>query len=235
MKVHAVVSILLAIEILRPDVVHRPRQLQVFDEALLVVIAQLFFEDQPLVEDVGLERILRGWEFAYKIPEPKQVRASRFFVVGPVFVRAGLKLAHHRVDVVAVVHEGRGLAAEVLELPEEHVAMNPVRSKSAAVLVFEVGIDQVNKVYVIRALQSAQQVPPLVRIEVRSDQKLERAVFEPAEVVSITPESIRGETLPADEILVEDRRLLCRLSTHYFLLMVESQTKPLLDEGERLL
>ena len=104
------------VEILRVHVARAARQLEVFEEALLVIHAARAVVLEPLVEQVRLQRAERRRKLLRVRPSPLQPRLALHGVELRIRIRARRELAHPRKDERLIVRECRDALRQLIEL-----------------------------------------------------------------------------------------------------------------------
>ena len=206
------------------------RQLQVFDEPVFAVGARGAVEDEPVVRDVRLERVVDRVERVGERLQAVEERLRELAVALPVVVGAGLKLRDVGRDERGLVpHAGLQLE-QVIELREGHLPVDRVRAERLRVRGGEVVRDEFGQVREVGPGDAREQFPPVLPRQVLRREPLQRVLLE---VLQVAPPAERcgAEGVARDEFGVEERGQVGD-DARDFLLVVEVQPEPGADVFE---
>ena len=158
---------------LRRNVARVLRQLEIFQKPLQVVFALRAIEQQPVIEHMGLERIVDRIERRNEIPQPIEIRRQRRRILPPIHIVRRRKPRQIRVDEVLLVAQFGLELQQFVELREQQQPMNLKLPESAAVDVVQIIDDQFDQIRIIGPRQHGEQTAPLIGRQLDGDQPID--------------------------------------------------------------
>ena len=207
-------------------------QLEVCEEAGFVVDTVGPVEHQPVVHQVGLQRVEHRAEAIRQCLHPFEVGLGDGTVAVPVVVGPGLQLREVDVHEVAIGQVVPVQLDEFLKLGNGQQVVDREATERGRMFLREVGMDHRHQSLHIGPGQAAQQLPAVLPRQLLGGKPVECGVLVLAQVaVRVGPTLIRR---PVDELLVECRGQAGRVR-HAFLGVVEVGAQLVLDVLQALL
>ena len=226
-------AVLRLVQKLRPDVAHLPRQLQIRQEPVLVEQALRPVQNQPVIDDVRLERVVYGRQLLGERPQTVQVRALRVHVILPVGVGIRLQPAQVHVDELTLVQQVGLQFQAFVQLRQQQQLVDGERPESAAVGMIQVVDDQLRQIGIVGPLQPLQQVPPQFGLQFHGHEPIEGRIFKALEILVLAHRPF-GQRRAADQFRVQLRGQI-RLGVQLFPLVIELQIQLLAEVIQRFL
>ena len=206
-------------------------QLQIGQEAVLVVNPLGVVERQAMIEHVGPERVVERGQAADKALEPVEIGLQQRGIMPPVLVGARVQLADPGVHESGLVEQLRAQAEQVLKLGERQLAMNGEGAEVVRMRRPQVLSDEPGQIRQVGPGQALEEVPAPLPVDVLRRQPVQGGVFEVVEVLPVA-EGVGPQGIPGDQLRIEHRRQVGHSPDHD-LLLIKAQPEVLAQVGQR--
>jgi hypothetical protein len=207
------------------------RQAQVFQEQGAVGGDLRAVEGEAVVQDVGLQRVVRRGQPADEGQQPVEVGPGGGRVAPPVLVGPRVELGDPGVDERRVVEQVGPRAEQVLQLGERQLPVDGERAELRRVLRAQVGGDEARQVVDVRPGEPLQEQPAAFPVEGLGGEPVEGRILERVEA-AVAGEGAELQCLPCDEFLVQRRRQV-RGGAGPHALVVEADAEPVAEVVQR--
>ncbi len=191
-------------------------------------------ELQPLVKDVGLERVVDRRQRGDEGPQAVEIRGVRRRVVPPVHIDGRTQLGQIDVDELGLREQVRLALDHLIELAKQQLAVDVQRAEGGGVaLGGAIGQNERDQVGVIGARQTRQKLMHTLLGEGLgvADEPVERGVLKAAQGIGVVRHGPLHERVAGDELGVQ-RRGQGLLTFDGFLFVVEVEVEFVLDEAQ---